>query len=152
MQSGSEMSGVVGSGLEFSGEADGAGFIGAKEIQAKASQKGEVLGSIAQTNQACIFAKGHIETPVQSVLDTPMGSDRMQNATTVSGKRTDDVAFLGRNLSAHLACRLNAGDRCELRPACLQAEEFEPVELTDSGAASGFDSAMPPRQSLTQMS
>jgi hypothetical protein len=32
MQSGSEMSGVVGSGLEFSGEADGAGFVGAKEI------------------------------------------------------------------------------------------------------------------------
>jgi hypothetical protein len=32
MQSGSEMGGVVGSGFEFSGEADGAGFVGAKEI------------------------------------------------------------------------------------------------------------------------
>jgi hypothetical protein len=32
MQTGSEMSGVVGSGLEFSGEADGTRFVGAKEI------------------------------------------------------------------------------------------------------------------------
>ena len=53
MQSGSEMSGVVGGGLEFSGEADGAGCVGAEEIQAEASQEGEVprraLPSIAMT-------------------------------------------------------------------------------------------------------
>ena len=48
MQSGSEMSRVVGSGLEFSGQADGARFVGAKEIHAKAAQEGAVLGGVAQ--------------------------------------------------------------------------------------------------------
>jgi hypothetical protein len=32
MESGGEMRGVVSGGLEFSGEADGAGLVGAKEV------------------------------------------------------------------------------------------------------------------------
>ena len=95
MQSGSEMIRVVGSGLEFSGEADGPGFVSAKEIQSEAPQEGEVLGGVAQTNPACVVAKGHVETPVQAVLDTPVGSDGMQDAATVRGKRTDHVTLFG---------------------------------------------------------
>jgi hypothetical protein len=46
------MSGVVGSGLAFSGKADGAGFVSAQEIHADASHPQKI-------------------TPVQAVLQLP---------------------------------------------------------------------------------
>jgi hypothetical protein len=150
VQSSSEMSRVVRSGLEFSGEADSAGFVGAKEIHAEVSQEGEVLGGVAQANQACIFPKGHVETPMQAVFDGPVCSDGMKDAATVSGKRTDHVTLFGRNLSANVTCRFDAGNRRELRPARLQAEEAKPIEFADCGAASSFDQVMPLVQSLVQ--
>jgi len=74
----------------------------------------------------------------------------MQDAATVSGKRTDHVTLFGRNLSAKVTCRFDAGDRHEPRPARLQAKEVEPVEFTDCGAAPGLDPAMPLVQRLVQ--
>ena len=141
---------VIGGGLEFSGQADGTGFIGAKEIQGHAAQKGEVLSGIAQADQAGILAKGHVKTPMQAVLNAPMGPHGVQDAVTVGGKRRDYVAPLGFNPTGDFSRRFDTGDRRKFRPTGFQPQQFEPVQFADGGAAPRLDSAMALVQGLMQ--
>ena len=43
-------------------------------------------GGIAQADRACVLTERHIEAQVQAVLDPPVGTDGVQDATTVSGE------------------------------------------------------------------
>ena len=113
MQSGLQVGGVIGGGLEFSGQADGTGFVGAKEIQGHAAHEGEVLSGIAQADQAGIVSKGDVKAPMQTILDALMGPHGMEDAATVGGERSDHVAFLGFNPPGNLSRRFDAGDGSE---------------------------------------
>ena len=132
-----------GSGLDFSRQAHGAGFVGAKEVQGRAAQEGEVLGGIAQTDLAGILTKGDVKAPMQAVLNPPMSPHGMQDTATVGGKRRDHIAFLGFNPAGDLAGRFDAGDGGELRPGGFQIEQVEPVQLADGGATTRLKAAVP---------
>ena len=139
MQSGGEMIGIVGSGLEFSGEADGAGFVGAKEIQGEASQEREVLGGVTQADQAGIFAKGHVEAPVQAVLDAPVAADGGTDALCPSRERCNIEARLSLAVGPDLATALDHHDAGEAHPGMSL---LEPIDGADNRHGSGLDAAV----------
>jgi len=48
-----------------------------EQVQGQAAQNGEVLGRRADSDPALILAKGHIEQPMDLILDAPMAADRL---------------------------------------------------------------------------
>jgi hypothetical protein len=89
--------------LSFLGQAESAGSVGAKQVQGQAAQEGDVLGGVAQADEAGILAKRYVKAPLRAVLDAPTVTHGMQDAATVGGQRTDRVAFLGFHPTAILS-------------------------------------------------
>ncbi|MDR3300093.1 MAG: hypothetical protein LBU43_08890 [Candidatus Accumulibacter sp.] len=84
LQGGSQIIRIAGGGLEFSGQADRTGFIGAKEIQGQTAQESEVFSGIAQTDETGVLTKRHVQTPMQAILDPLVGAHYMQDAAAES--------------------------------------------------------------------
>jgi hypothetical protein len=148
VQNGSQIVGIPSGSLSFFGKAGGSGLIGAKEVESESAQEGEVERGVTQTNRAGILAESHIEAPVQSVLNPPVGTHGMKNALAIGRQRTDHEASFRFHLAGNLACRFDAGHRRQFRPACLQAKEFEPVEMIHGDTAPGLNATMPLIQGL----
>jgi hypothetical protein len=56
------------------------------EAQGEAAEPGEVFGERAVADAAFVFAVGHVERPVERVLDPPVGSDGVGESLTVAAQ------------------------------------------------------------------
>ena len=62
--------------LLFTFEAALFGGVAVEDVQGEVAQEGEVFGGVAGAHAALILGEGHIERPVQLVLDPPMAARR----------------------------------------------------------------------------
>ena len=75
------------------------GFI-FEQIQRQMSNGGEVLRGVALAHPAIVLAKGHIQTPMQLILNGPMRANRLGEDLGVGLDRGDEIAPLGGDLVA----------------------------------------------------
>src|SRR3712207_5704896 len=66
---------VEGGGEALGGDAPGAGGVAAQQVEGEVAQGGEVPGGVAGADPAGVLAAGHVEDPVQPVLDAPVAAD-----------------------------------------------------------------------------
>ncbi len=116
----------------------------AQEIERDVAQDRQVLVAMVFADATLIFAKGHIEHPMQAVLNAPVTAHRLQDMlrSPRAGVReaTDVVAHLSRAGGAHLARCPYPHYRCvdctpRRRPASRAARVRDRPTLTDLDAS-----------------
>ena len=55
------------------------------EVQSDMTKNREVLCTVAGTHPSTVLVKGHIQGPVQVVLNGPMGPDRLSDVFGIGG-------------------------------------------------------------------
>ena len=53
------------------------------------AENGEMLARLGLTDARVVLAEGHIQTPVQTVLNSPVGADRAGKAGQVNSVRSE---------------------------------------------------------------
>ena len=94
-----------------------AGLVQADAVEGDAAQDGEVLRRVALAHPRLVFAVGHVQQPVQAVLDGPVP---VYGGTQVFGiglARTDVVAPLQAGFAVDFAAALDQDQRLQPRPA-----------------------------------
>ena len=67
------------------------------------SEDSKVFGGMALASTISIFGKGHIENPVERVLNAPMGTNGVGKDVNTAGKSGHKVASFERDLFAIVA-------------------------------------------------
>src|SRR5208283_2446869 len=99
---------MVPGGVEaFSLDTAFAGFLLFKHVESDAVEQGEVLGGVAGTFAAEVFAEAYVEHPVQLVFDAPVLADRAVQPRRVGGEAGDVVADFALDLSRGLVVALS---------------------------------------------
>ena len=106
------------SGFEpFVYEAD-LGLVLFEDVQGELPDEREVLCCHFASFALLVFAEGHVERPVELVLDLPVVADVGVEAA-VCRQAADIVAHLAGLLAAGAACRLDPDDGLQLRPVLV---------------------------------
>lgn len=113
LQSGGEVVGIVGGGLELSGQTERSGLAGAEEVHGEAAREGEVQGGIAQSEGARVFARGYVQAACRWFSILQWERTCMKDAATVGGKGTDHVALA-----------------CSTRPATFRVDSMLATDAT----------------------
>ena len=127
---------------ESAAEADflGAKFDLAQEVYGKAAENGHVLGAIVLADAAGIVVVGHVETPVEAVLNTPVFPHGTTDSGGISGQAADVVAPLDGLFLANDPGALHQGNACESTPFLTLGQ---PAELIGGDHSPVFDAPMP---------
>jgi hypothetical protein len=83
---------------------------------------GEIFRCMAQPDSGLIFAKGHIENPVDTVLNPPMRADRGGKLLDIIRKAREVIALLDSHLVLEVAFRFDHPQTAELGPGVLLHE------------------------------
>src|SRR5258707_2815949 len=67
-----------------------------QEVERQMTQDRKVLRAAASAHATVIFAESHVEHPVQSILDVPMGPHNVQRLLSAGRETRDIVAYFGR--------------------------------------------------------
>lgn len=111
----------------------GRGPIELEQIQPEAAQRGEVVRGVVLAHAAGIFAKGHVQTPMQRIFDVPMPAHALGELLDGHVRcRCDEVAPLhARFAFAGIARGLYHADLPTVRPGreahALEHVVHEPV-------------------------
>ena len=76
----------------------------------------EIMGCITSTNPTLIFTKRHVQSPMQSILNPPMGTHRLVKQLHLI-KRCDVVALFPAHLPFAMTFRLHHPDRFQSDPS-----------------------------------
>lgn len=80
-----EVVGVQGGTHDHAAETVGGRFVVAEQIQEADAKHGEVLGGVARTGPAGVFAENDVQQPVALVLDAPVPADGVGDGGGVGG-------------------------------------------------------------------
>ena len=90
-----------------------------EQVERHAPQQAQVAGGVALPQPALVLPKGHIQDPVQPVLNPPVCPHRRQPMPGLGGMVGDEVAGFDTGLAAHSS----------LRPYQQKAAQVGPVPL-----------------------
>ena len=125
---------------DHAAEAVGGRFVAAKQVQEADAEHGEVLGGVARSGAAGVFAEDDVEAPVTLVFDAPVLADGVGDGGGVGGEAAEEEGGLG-GLSAvgKAPGAVEAHKGLELRPLVFFEEEGE---VGGDPAATGFQASV----------
>src|SRR5262245_40925350 len=86
------------------------------------AQNGQVLWRVAYPDAGLIFSKGNIKDPMDTILNPPMGPDRVGELFHLIGEASKVIALLDRHLPIEMALRFDHPQREQLGPGVLLHE------------------------------
>ncbi len=72
------------------GDAALGGGLAARQIEGQASQEGQVVGGVTGADTVCILPEGHVQDPVEGVLNPPVAAHGLQQDPRI-GRQTGNV-------------------------------------------------------------
>jgi hypothetical protein len=98
------------------------------------SDDGEVFRRVAGVNAAVILAEGHVEHPVEAILDAPVAANGGMEGGGIRWQTGEVVASFGRDDRADPPDRLDADDALEVRPHGIGINESQELRVADGTA------------------
>src|SRR5882762_3665874 len=103
------------------------------------AEYGEVLGAISQSGSVLILIHHHIESPVQLVFDSPVGSNDLIQPPWREWRAEQVVGHFGGGFGSAFANPLHLADSREARPAM---GILQPLDLGRNRCRARLDPAM----------
>src|SRR5574341_469658 len=91
-------------------------FVLFNKVEGEMPYDAQVGGSMPRSYPALILAKGYVETPVQTVFDTPMTSGCLSKELGITGQTRNVVACLTSDFVTDLSFGFDHPKGCELCP------------------------------------
>ena len=110
------------------------------------SQYSHVLCRVSGTDSGFIFPESHIEDPVKTILDMPVGSDRISNVGRIIIQRREKISTLDSHFFTHLAFRLHHRKSFQPFPRPVTGKCFDLIrrlETTNFNPSVPFVSRLP---------
>jgi len=114
-------------------------FVLFDKVEGEMPYDAQVGGSMPDSYPALVLAKGYVETPMQTVFDTPMTSGCLTEDPSITGQTGDVVACLTGSFVTNLSLGFDHPKGCELFPLGFV---LKPVYLGSGGETADFNSPM----------
>ena len=132
--------GVVVADEELEGaQAALSGGVAFERVEGEVAQKSEVFGSVTGAHAVLILGEGHIERPVQLVLDAPMAARRTGEFAGIGAKAAQEEAGFRGGLAVDLADAFDHADAAQALPQCAI---LQPADLLGDPVAARLDAPM----------
>ena len=101
-----------------------------------------IFGRVVLTNATIVLAHGHIQDPMQRVLNPPMAACCLENGRGFIGQTGDVVATLNRNMAVRFTSVCDHGESGQSGPTVVITQKLEAILARDSPTLPRFQSAM----------
>lgn len=125
----------------FAFEADAAsGWSFLEHVEGHVFEDGGVVGGVVLADTRFVLAEGHVEHPVETVLDAPVSANGFGQLAGIGGERGDEMAGFGAGLAVEGALSADHDDGAQGRPVGVQFPQ--PVDVVRRPTAAFLDAAM----------
>lgn len=132
--------GVVEGGAEaLGGEAALRRTLLAEEIAGEVAQHRQILGPVADADPTFVLAEGHVEDPVDTILDPPVPADDPPEGCRVASPAEQVVARLDADRGADPTLALDQADGASARPGMALVEVGDGRRVADGPVAPRLD-------------
>ena len=107
----------------------------AQQVEGEMAQHRQIRGPVADAHPALVLAEGHVEHPVDAVLDPPVAAHRPPEGRRVAAPAQQVVARLAGQRLADPALALDHADGAQPRPGGAPVEVGDGLRLADGPVA-----------------
>jgi len=124
----------------FASKASRGGLLLLEQVEGHVPQDSHILCCIALSDTTVIFAKGHVQHPMQSILDIPMCANGRQKVVGIVARQAGDVVARFRlSLSLQSPLRIDLDDGLESCPLLWLVQRLQVLRMSGRPAFTDID-------------